>query len=43
MADKFLNETGIATIRDWANGKFALDSDLDALDTKVDGIIAEGG
>ena len=43
MADKYINSTGVATIRDWANGKFALDADLDALDIKVDQIIAEGG
>ena len=43
MADKYINSTGVATIRDWVNGKFALDADLDALDAKVDQIIAEGG
>lgn len=50
MADKFLNETGVATIRDWANGKFALDSDLDAVETRtgdlenaVQELIVEGG
>ena len=43
MADKYINSTGVATIRDWANGKFATDADLDALDAKVDEIIAEGG
>lgn len=43
MADKYINEVGVGIIRDWANGKFALDTDLDALDAKVDEIIAEGG
>lgn len=43
MADKYINEVGVGVIRDWANGKFALDSDLDTLDTKVEQIIAEGG
>lgn len=43
MADKYINETGVSVIRDWANGKFALDADLDALDAKVDEIISEGG
>lgn len=43
MADKYLNETGVATIRDWANGKFALDADLDTLSGRVDDIVAEGG
>ena len=43
MADKYLNSTGVATIRDWANGKFATDADLQTLDAKVDTIIAEGG
>lgn len=42
-ADQYINSTGVATIRDWANGKFALDADLDALDAKVDDIISEGG
>lgn len=43
MADKYINEVGVQTIKTWADGKFALDSDLDTLDTKVDEIIAEGG
>ena len=43
MADKYINEVGVGIIRDWANGKFALDTDLDALDAKVDEIVAEGG
>ena len=43
MADKFLNEVGVATLRDWIKSKFALDADLDALDSKVDQIIAAGG
>ena len=43
MADKYINEVGVGVIRDWANGKFALDSDLDTLDAKVEEIIAEGG
>ena len=43
MSDKYVNETGLTVIRDWANGKFALDADLDTLDAKVDEIIAEGG
>lgn len=43
MADKYLNSTGVATIRDWANGKFALDADLDTLSDRVEEIISEGG
>lgn len=43
MADKFINETGLQTIKTWINGKFALDTDLDALSGRVDEIIAEGG
>ena len=43
MADKYINETGLATIRDWANNKFALDADLDTLSGRVDDIVAEGG
>lgn len=43
MADKYLNETGILTIRDWANGKFATGAALDTLSGRVDEIIDEGG
>lgn len=43
MADKFVNTTGVLTIKTWIEGKFALDSDLDALSDRVDEIIAEGG
>ena len=43
MTDKYINETGVATIRDWANGKFALDSDLTTLSGRVDAVISEGG
>lgn len=43
MSDTYINPTGVAIIRNWANGKFALDSDLDALATTVQGIVAEGG
>ena len=43
MADKYLNLTAIQTIKTWAKSLFALDADLDALDAKVDEIIAEGG
>lgn len=43
MADKYINSTGLLAIKQWIEGKFALDADLDALDAKVDGIIAEGG
>lgn len=43
MADKYINEVGLLAIRNWANGKFALDTELDALDARVDEIIAEGG
>lgn len=42
-ADQYTNAVGVATIRDWANGKFALDSDLDSLSERVDDIVAEGG
>ena len=43
MSDKYLNETGVAVLRNWANGKFALDSDLDTLSGRVDDIVSEGG
>ena len=43
MADKYINSTGLLAIKQWIEGKFALDSDLDALDARVDEIIAEGG
>lgn len=43
MADKYINETGLRIIKAWIEGKFALDSDLDALQAEVDEIVAEGG
>lgn len=43
MADKYINETGLQTIKTWANGKFAKDADLDTLSDRVDDIVAEGG
>ena len=42
-ADKFLNLTAVQTIKTWATGLFALDTDLDALSDRVDDIVAEGG
>lgn len=43
MADKFINETGLLTIKQWIEGKFALDSDLDELAAEVQELITEGG
>ena len=43
MADTYVNQTGVAVIRDWANRKFALASALQTLSDRVDQIIAEGG
>lgn len=43
MADKFLNETGLQIVKQWIEGKFALDSDLDNLETEVQELISEGG
>lgn len=43
MADKFLNLTALQPLKTWMNSRFALDSDLDALDAKVEEIIHEGG
>ena len=43
MADNFLNKTGLQYFYNRIKTKFASQTDLDALDTKVDGIIAEGG
>ena len=43
MADSYVNGVGVQTIKTWAEGKFATGEDLDALDAKVDEIIAEGG
>lgn len=43
MADTYLNETGLLTVKQWANGKFALNEDLDALSDRVDDIVSEGG
>ncbi|MBQ9021569.1 MAG: hypothetical protein IJ113_06105 [Eggerthellaceae bacterium] len=43
MADNYTNGVGVAAIRDWADGKFALDADLDTLAAEVAEIISEGG
>ena len=43
MADKFINETGLLTIKQWIEGKFALDSDVDELAAEVQELITEGG
>lgn len=43
MADKFINDVGLGVIKQWIEGKFALDSDLDELAAEVAEIIAEGG
>lgn len=43
MADKYVNATGIQTIKTWVEGKFALDTDLETLSDRVDDIVAEGG
>jgi hypothetical protein len=43
MADKFINDVGLQVIKQWIEGKFALDADLDALTARVEEIIAEGG
>lgn len=43
MADKYVNAVGVQTIKTWAEGKFALDSDLDALAAEVAEIVSEGG
>ena len=43
MADKFINDVGLQVIKEWIEGKFALDADLDELAAEVSEIIAEGG
>lgn len=43
MADKFINDVGLQVIKQWIEGKFALDADLDELAAEVSEIIAEGG
>lgn len=43
MADKFINDVGLQVIKEWIEGKFALDADLDELAEEVSEIIAEGG
>lgn len=43
MADTYLNNTGLSYYHNRIKTIFASQVDLDALDTKVDGIIAEGG
>lgn len=42
-ADKFLNLTAVQAIKTWATGLFSTKTELQALDDKVDEIIAEGG
>lgn len=42
MADKYINPTGLQTIKEWINNRFALGSDLSALQTTVDGLVAVG-
>lgn len=43
MADKYINETGLQTVKQWIKNTFALDSDLDTLSERVEEIISEGG
>ena len=43
MADKFLNDVGLGVLKQWIEGKFALDSDLDNLSDRVDNIVSQGG
>lgn len=43
MADKYINAVGLTAIKQWIEGKFALNSDLTTLSGRVDDIVAEGG
>lgn len=43
MADSYINATGLQVIKTWADGKYATQTALNALDDKVDDIISEGG
>ena len=43
MADKFLNLTGVAYLIGRLHTLFASQTDMDALEGRVDDIIAEGG
>lgn len=43
MADKFINETGLQTVKTWINNKFATETEVSALSDRVDEIISEGG
>lgn len=43
MADSYLNNTGLSYYHSRINQLFAKQADLDALETTVDGIVAEGG
>lgn len=43
MADKFINEVGLRTIKQWIEGKFATLTGLNTLSGRVDEIVAEGG
>lgn len=43
MADKYINSTGLQTIKTWIEGKFATIAALTTLSGRVDDIVAEGG
>ena len=43
MADSYINATGLQAIKQWLVSTFAKDADLDALSSRVDEIVAEGG
>ena len=43
MADNFLNSTGLAYFYNRLKTVFAAQGDLDALETRVDGIVSQGG
>lgn len=43
MADKYINAVGLTAIKQWIEGKFALNSDLTTLSGRVDDIEAVGG
>lgn len=43
MVDKYINEVGLKTLKNWIEGKFALDEELDALSETVQELVTEGG
>lgn len=41
--DNYVNATGVQAIKTWVDGKFATQTELDALDDRVDDLVTQGG